>query len=119
MTTIEPAPARPVVTRLRMTPRGRRVLAVLVALPLVVALGFGVLSGGSALASRTDSAPAGTFETVTVLAGESLWTIAEEIAPAADPRDVVDEIVRLNALEGATVHAGQRLAVPASYSLGG
>ncbi|KAA9129924.1 LysM peptidoglycan-binding domain-containing protein [Microbacterium caowuchunii] len=113
MTTIEFHPARPVATRLRMTARGRRVLAALVALPLAAALGAGVLSGGAALASRADGSPAGTFETVTVLAGESLWTIAEQVAPSADPRDVVDEIVRLNALDGATVWAGQRIAVPA------
>lgn len=116
MTAIDFIPARPVVTRLRVTPRGRRVLAAAVALPIAAALGIGVLSGGAALASRTDSAPAGTFETVTVLAGDSLWTIAQDVAPTADPRDVVDEIVRLNALDGTSVRAGQRLAVPAGYS---
>lgn len=103
-------------TRLRITQRGRRVLAGLVALPLVVAIGFGVLSGGAALASRTDSAPAGTFETVTVMSGESLWSLAEEIAPTEDPRDVVDAIVRLNSLDDAMVRAGQRIALPAGYS---
>lgn len=116
MTTIELHTARPVVTRLRMTQRGRRVLAALVALPVAAALGAGVLSGGAALASRSEGAPAGTFDTVTVLAGDTLWAIAQQVAPAADPRDVVDEIVRLNALDGATVRAGQRIAVPAAYA---
>ncbi|MBZ4488625.1 LysM peptidoglycan-binding domain-containing protein [Microbacterium sp. cx-55] len=110
--------APPVTTRLRLTVRGRRVLAAVVAFPVAAALGVGILSGGVALASRADSAPAGSFETVTVLAGESLWTIAQEVAPSADPRDVVDQIVRLNALEGTSVSAGQRLAVPAEYSAG-
>lgn len=110
--------APPVATRLRLTVRGRRVLAAVVAVPVAAALGFGVLSGGVALASRSDSAPAGTFETVTVLAGESLWTIAQDVAPSADPRDVVDQIVRLNALDGTTVSAGQRLSVPVEYSSG-
>lgn len=106
-------------TRLRLTTRGRRVLAVLAALPAMVALAAAVVLGGSAaLASRDAGAPAGTFETVTVTAGESLWSIAQEVAPSADPRDVVDAIVRLNALDGVAVSAGQRLAIPAEYASG-
>lgn len=102
-------------TRLRLTVRGRRVLALIAALPAVLALVFAVLSGGAALASRGEGAPAGTFETITVAPGDSLWSIAEEVAPSHDPRDVVDELVRLNALEGAVVWVGQRLSIPAEY----
>jgi Tfp pilus assembly protein FimV len=105
-------------TRLRLTVRGRRVLAAAAALPAVVALSFAVISGGSALASRDSGAPAGSFATVTVSTGDSLWSIAEEVAPSADPRDVVDAIVRLNALQGVAISAGQRLAIPAEYSAG-
>ena len=54
--------------------------------------------------------------TITVAAGDSLWSIAEEVAPTADPRDVVDAIVRLNALDGVVVAAGQRIALPAEYA---
>lgn len=103
-------------TRLRMTTRGRRVLATLAALPVVVALGVGILSGGGALASGDAGASAGAFDTVTVMPGESLWTIAQDIAPDSDPRDVIDEIVRLNALSSSAVDAGQSLAIPAAYS---
>src|SRR5215207_6613311 len=39
-------------TRLRLTVRGRRVLAVLAALPAVIALSAAVIGGGAALASR-------------------------------------------------------------------
>ena len=91
-------------------------LAALAALPAVVALSLAVISGGSALASRDAGAPAGSFTTLTVAAGESLWSIAEQVAPGADPRDVVDAIVRLNALDGVTVSAGQQLAIPAEYA---
>jgi Tfp pilus assembly protein FimV len=108
------APAR--VTRLRLTVRGRRVLALLAALPALVALGTALaLGGGAALASR-DAAPTGSFETVLVSAGDTLWSIAEEVAPGADPRDVVDQIARLNALNSVSVQAGQRLAIPAEYT---
>jgi Tfp pilus assembly protein FimV len=116
MSTIQYAPTAP--TRLHITARGRRVLTALAATPLVVAAIAGVLSGGAALASRETSAPTGSFETVTVTAGESLWSIAEEVAPGHDPRDVVDAIMRLNALDDASVLAGERLAIPAQYAQG-
>jgi Tfp pilus assembly protein FimV len=106
----------PRTTRLRLTVRGRRMLAALAAAPAIVALSLAVVSGGSALAARDAGAPPATFATVTVAAGDSLWSIAERVAPTADPRDVVDALVRLNGLEGGAVSAGQRLALPAEYS---
>ncbi|GAA1986985.1 LysM peptidoglycan-binding domain-containing protein [Microbacterium pumilum] len=105
-------------TRLRLTVRGRRVLVATAALPAAIALGIAVMSGGAALASRDAGAPADTFSTVVVSSGESLWSIAEEVAPTADPRDVIDAIVRLNALDGVSISAGQRLAIPAEYTSG-
>ncbi|HEY9309044.1 MAG TPA: LysM peptidoglycan-binding domain-containing protein [Microbacterium sp.] len=100
---------------MRLTIRGRRVLAVLAALPAVLALSAAVIGGGAALASRDAGAPAGSFTTVTVAVGDSLWSIAEDIAPERDPRDVVDEIVRLNALDSVVVQAGQSIAIPVAY----
>ena len=103
-------------TRLRITPRGRRVVTFLVSLPLVVALGAAIVGGGAALASNDAGAPAGSFSEVTVMSGDTLWSIAEELAPAADPRDVVAKISRLNALSGGSVAAGQRIAIPTEYA---
>jgi LysM repeat protein len=114
-----PGFAGPVVsgTRLRLTTRGRRVIAALAAVPAIVAVSAAIIGGSTAaLASREPSADPGSFQTVTVTAGESLWSIAQEVAPSADPRDVVDAIIRLNALDGVTVAAGERLAIPAEYS---
>jgi nucleoid-associated protein YgaU len=105
-------------TRLRLTVRGRRVLAAVAALPAVLALGFAIIGGGAALASRDAGAPAGAFTTVTVSAGDSLWSIAEEIAPSEDPRDVVSAIVRLNGLDGVMIESGQRIAIPTEYATG-
>jgi len=105
-------------TRLRLTVRGRRLLAGAAALPPVLALGFAMVSGGAALASHDHGAATGSFSTIVVSSGESLWSIAEEVAPSADPRDVVDAIVTLNALDGVTISAGQRLAIPAEYAPG-
>lgn len=109
-------PARP--TRLRLTVRGRRVLAFLASLPAVVALGIAIVSGGGALASGDASAPAGTFEQVTVVPGDTLWSIAESVAPESDPRDVVDAIVRLNALDSGQLEAGQSISIPLEYTTG-
>ena len=115
-TAITTATAPVVRTRLRMTTRGRRVLATLAALPVVVALGVGILSSGGALASGDAGASAGSFDTVTVMPGESLWSIAQDVAPGHDPRDVVYELKRLNNLAGGLVSPGQQIAVPAGYA---
>lgn len=105
--------ARPVVrTRLRLTRRGRVVLTALAALPLVVGILVASLSSGGAVAGVDGPSPA-SFETVVVGAGDSLWGIAEQIAPSEDPRDVILEIMRINGLADAVVQPGQRLALPA------
>lgn len=106
-------------TRLRITRRGRRVLAALAALPVTASIGAAVLlGGGAAIGSDEPGAPAGTFAEVTVMPGETLWSIAQRIAPQADPREVVSEIVSLNQLQSSAVDAGQSLSLPAAYSTG-
>ncbi len=102
-------------TRLRLTARGRRLLLALAALPLAVGIGFAAISGGSALASG-DAADATVFDTVTVMPGDTLWAIAEDVAPAEDPRTVISEIQKLNALNGGSLQVGQQLAIPAEYA---
>jgi nucleoid-associated protein YgaU len=113
MSTVSIAPA----TRLRITARGRRLLAALAATPLVIAIGVGVFNGGAALASREDAAV--SFDTVTVHSGDTLWAIAQDIAPDVDPREVVDDIARLNQLSSGLIETGQRLAIPTQYSSAG
>lgn len=115
-TTASVRPSTTARTRLRLTVRGRRVLAGIVSVPAVAAFGFAILSGGGALASGEAGAPIGSFDTVTVMPGDSLWSIAQDIAPAHDPRDVIYDVMSLNALESAVVDAGQSLAIPAEYS---
>ncbi|MEO7121543.1 MAG: LysM peptidoglycan-binding domain-containing protein [Lacisediminihabitans sp.] len=102
------------IPRLRITKRGRRVLVFLVAVPLVIAAAGFALNGG--MAAATSVASTASLEYVTVGAGQSLWQLAVEIAPAADPRDVISDIVHLNQLTGTEIQAGQRLALPAKYA---
>jgi hypothetical protein len=107
-------PARPA-TRLRLTARGRRVVLAIAAVPLAAGIAFAALSGGSAIASNEHVATA-SFETVTVMPGDTLWSIAEAVAPGADPREVIGDITRLNALQGGALQIGQEIAIPAAYT---
>jgi len=51
---------------------------------------------------------------IVVQPGESLWTIAAQAEPAADPRNVIQQIIDLNALGGSSIQPGERLWVPRS-----
>jgi hypothetical protein len=51
--------------------------------------------------------------TVLVAAGDSLWSIAQEVDPNADPREVIQLLVELNDLPGEVgLQVGQNLIVP-------
>jgi hypothetical protein len=101
-------------TRLRITARGRAVLLSLIALPLVaIAIVVGI---GAGAANGTDSST--PLTKVTVVGGQTLWGLAHEIAPNADPRDVVANIMSVNQLTSADIQPGERLSIPAQYSQG-
>ena len=102
-------------SHLRLTQRGRAVFTTLAAVPLVIAAFLFAINGGNATAT-VDDAPAQDYQYVTVVTGQSLWEVAGDIAPAADPRDVVAEILSFNGLSSADLFPGQRLALPPEYS---
>ncbi len=79
------------------------------ALVVCAAASLAVTSSGSA----SGTARQVRVQYVTVLPGDTLWNIAKDVAPGVDPRDTVAQIVELNALQGSSLQAGQRLAVPA------
>jgi LysM domain len=108
------AAPRTAAPRLRITRRGRSLLTAVVAAPLVIAALLFALNGGEATASLGGSDV--PFEYVTVSSGETLWQLAGELAPTADPREVIDQIVQLNQLSSSDVFAGQELAIPAQYA---
>lgn len=102
-------------TRLRLTRRGRAVLTALLALPLVIGAVVFALNGGGAVATSEQTHV--SFQHVTVESGDSLWAVAERIAPSADPRDVIADLVQLNGLDSSgVVSPGQQLAVPTKYA---
>ena len=90
----------------RLTRRGRLVVVLVLLVVLVIGFSIGV-SSQAAGPSRPHHVP-----TVTVKPGETLWQVAVRVAPGADPRLVVDELVHANHLPSASVVAGQQLLVP-------
>jgi len=95
-------------TSLRITRRGRVVLGLALALP-VMALSVFLASSGALAESHAAS---NDFEYMTVLSGDTLWSIATMISPHEDPRDVVANIISLNQLETASLMPGQEIALP-------
>jgi Tfp pilus assembly protein FimV len=70
----------------------RRFVAVALGLGLVVVVGQASAAlGGSSLAPA-ERRP--QVETVVVEPGDTLWSIAQRLAPGSDPRDVVDALVQ-------------------------
>jgi len=114
-----PRPARDQATRpetanppLRLTRRGRVVVAVAAALVLA-ALSLVIASAAQATNHPVSARAAQQgLAQVTVHPGQSLWSVAESADPAADTRVVIQRIIELNSLTGNTVFAGQRLWVP-------
>jgi hypothetical protein len=92
----------------RLTRRGRVLL-------LVASLGlaFGAFTVVSDPAQSTHVTHHAAAEQVVVEPGQTLWDIAQQVAPGEDTRTVIAEIVDLNALASAgDIRAGQPLYVP-------
>ncbi|MGY5889343.1 LysM peptidoglycan-binding domain-containing protein [Geodermatophilus arenarius] len=98
-----PAPA-PV----RLTRRGRRLVTV-----LVLAAGVGGAALGREFLAPDDGLRLAGESSVVVGSGDTVWSIAAEVAGAGqDVRAVVDAIQALNDLEGAAVVPRQVLRLP-------
>lgn len=102
-------PARP---RPRLTHRGR-VLAGLVALLATLTTALAITERVQSLHEPASPVPATAPAEVVVAPGETLWSIAERVAPDRDPRGVVDQIRRINGLSSGDVQAGQTLRLRA------
>jgi LysM domain-containing protein len=98
---------------MRITRRGVAVL-----LMTAVAVGLLLLAVARASAPHgangTGSMPANAtvqVATVQVQPGDTLWSIAQRVAPQRDPRQVVDQLRRLNQLRSVSLTPGQTLKV--------
>ena len=97
---------------LRLTRRGRVVVAVATALLLAVLSLVIAASAQATSHTAPSSAAQRSLVQVTVRPGQSLWSVAENADPNADTRVVIQQIIELNGLTGNVVFAGQRLWVP-------
>lgn len=98
--------------------RWSRVFSLLLVAALVVGAGVAFLGRAQADApvDRGDGAvvvgsQASLSEHV-VAPGDTLWALAQQVAPGADPRETVDRIMRLNGLQGVDVQVGTVLLLP-------
>jgi LysM repeat protein len=89
----------------RLTRRGR--VVVILFLLAVAAVGLAFTAPASDAA-----APSGPRAVVVVRPGDSLWSIAARYLPSHDAPGTVEEIRRLNGLDGYTIYAGQQLTLP-------
>ncbi len=105
-----PTAVRP--SGVRLTRRGR--LTVFVSLLVLGLVAAAWLLAGAPAVAGTEATPAGEVtSTVVVGPGETLWDIARDVRPGADPRETVTRIQELNGLTTVSVWAGQPLIVPA------
>lgn len=107
------AAARPAPPRLRITRRGRYVVTVLVALAVAA---LAALVGLGAPGAEASSVAGTSLETYVVDGGQSLWDIAAEVAPGADPREFAAEVKKVNRLASSVLQPGQELLIPARYA---
>ena len=100
------------VAPLRLTRRGRVVIAIAAA--LLVTMVSLLLAGVAQATNHGPSHRAARQNLVQVIVrpGQSLWSVAENAHPDQDTRAVIQQIIDLNSLNGDTVLAGQQLWVP-------
>lgn len=80
---------------------------------LSVATGIGVaLATGAGLGGGPGGLKPVGDSSVVVRSGDTLWSIAGDVAPEEDRRSVVDAIVEVNDLDGVGIVPGQRLQLP-------
>lgn len=101
--------------KLRLTRRGRIVLGGLATVLMSALLAAAALFGSSSANASVENSEQ-EFGYVVVAPGATLWSVASELDPAGDPRDLVSEIVQLNQLDGSGVLAGQAIAVPLRFA---
>jgi hypothetical protein len=102
--------------RVRLTRRGRRVLWAFATLLVLAALSPILLTLAAGAQAANHGLPAAavqdTMRQVVVRPGQSLWSIALQAEPRADPRVVVQHIIQFNALSSDVVVPGESLWVP-------
>ena len=90
------------------TPAARRFFRTAVVVAIATTSIFGFVNGAAA----NSKAGSAHFDYITISAGQTLWNLAEQIAPNSDPQDWMQEVVNLNGLTSTDLKPGQRIAIP-------
>ncbi|WP_159614795.1 LysM peptidoglycan-binding domain-containing protein [Glutamicibacter sp. JC586] len=98
--------------KIRINRRGWAVLIGIPVFALTVAAAF-YFSMFASDAHASSEVPSGV-ETVdvTVIPGDTLWSLAQEYAQGYDVTSAVSHISELNSLEGTEIHVGDSLSIP-------
>jgi len=91
--------------------RRGRLARTLVVLSLAIVLGS-LVSAKAGAGTEVVPAAAGSFITVTVAPGETLWSLAARVEHDGDTRSLVSQIVSVNSLASVDVAAGQKIRIP-------
>jgi len=92
--------------------RRGRLARTLVVLSLAIVLGS-LVSANAGAGTEAGPSKAGSFITVTVAPGETIWTLASRIASdSGDVRGLVSEILEVNSLASVDLAAGQKIRIP-------
>jgi nucleoid-associated protein YgaU len=87
----------------------RRRLAATMTLALLAAVWAGPLGR---IVGEDDQVDLAARSSYVVHQGDTLWSIAQRVAPEQDPRALVDAITAANGVDAATIVPGQTLLVP-------
>jgi len=91
--------------------RRGRLARTFVVLSLAIVLGS-VVSAKAGAGTDSASQQAGSFITVTVAPGDTVWSLANRLAAGGDVRSLVSEIISVNSLTSVDVATGQKLRIP-------
>jgi LysM repeat protein len=95
---------------IRLNRRGRLARTfVVLSLAIVMA---SVVSAKAGAGQDVAPAKAGSFITVTVAPGDTVWSLANRLAAGGDVRSLVSEIISVNSLDSVDVATGQKLRIP-------
>ena len=102
-------------SQFRLTRRGRIVFGALATVLVAGVLAVVAMFVAPGAVANSEGSEA-EFSYVVAQPGDSLWSIAQDLDPAADTRDVIEEIAKLNQLHSAELQVGEAIAVPLRFA---
>ncbi len=98
----------------RLNRRGRlaRTLVVLSLAIVVASVAGGEAGANTSAGDSSQAATSARFITVTVAPGDTLWSLAGQLADSGSTQALVADIIEINSLSSADVSTGQEIRIP-------